>query len=77
MPSIMEQMIEVVPVHISKLELKPGDTLVIRADYGPIVEKESWDQYVSGIHAVLPEGSHVVFLPQDAELSIIPKEPIP
>lgn len=77
MATIMEQMIEVVPVHISKLEMKPGDTLVIRANYGPYVENESWDQFVSSINSILPEGSHVVFLPQDAELSIIPKDPTP
>ena len=76
MAQILDAVVEVVPVTIAKLEMKPGDTLVIRMDMGPVIAQQELDRFQDMTAPLLPEGCKAVIMPKDAELTIIPKEPI-
>jgi len=64
---------EILKLEIAKLEMKPGDTLVIRT--------RIWDALLDNpdgldaLHECVPEGCRALLLPMESELSIItPKE---
>ena len=76
MAKILDAIIEVFPVSIAKLEMKPGDTLVVRMDMGAVDSGHmDMGDFVSQLQGLVPEGCNAVILPKDAELTIIPKEP--
>lgn len=77
MDKILDAVVEVIPVTVAKLEMKPGDTLVIRMDMGPIIAQQELDRFQDMMRPLLPEGCKAVIMPKDAELTVIPKESTP
>lgn len=76
MAQILDAVVEVIPVTIAKLEMKPGDTLVICMNIGPVIAQQELDRFQGMMTPLLPEGCKAVIMPKDAELTIIPKETI-
>jgi hypothetical protein len=61
-----------VELHIAKLELKPGDILVLRLDHKLSDETCNWLR--DNMRRVLPEGVKAMVLDKDADLSVVRAE---
>jgi hypothetical protein len=64
-PDYTEPQIEVIRMHIGRLELRPGDALVIRTRYS--FTKNDCER----LQECLPERVPIIFLPFDADIAVL------
>lgn len=64
----MSDRYDVVRLEIAKLELKPGDTLVVRGDFQT---SDEFARMVERVRAIIPSGVSVLVTRPGVELSVV------
>ena len=60
---------EILPLHIGKLELSPGDILVVKTDRAPPATTDV-------LRALVPAGVRVLYIPSNVDLSVMTRAEI-